>query len=203
MTTFETPALADLLRHGLLRANAQAQGQHQPAARGQLIMPGGHHIPGANGQDNAIIGRQQRIAKAAIAAHRAEMPYLVGPGRYNQIPTRYLPYKLLQLSAPPLVGRNVQVPTNIGAGRTTFHFVNKGKVSHELNISLLKTGATVQQFMSAVNADTPTGAYREATVGVLFADKGKRSPVGLTTDLLPGRTYVVICINQERVVLLC
>ncbi|MEO8619822.1 MAG: hypothetical protein ABI625_02080 [bacterium] len=90
-----------------------------------------------------------------------------------------------------------QVPTKIAAGRTTFHFVNKGTVSHELNISLLKRGATVQQFMSAVNADTPTGAYREAPVGVLFADKGKRASVGLTTDLLPGRTYVIICINQD------
>src|SRR5690348_1591272 len=37
-----------------------------------------------------------------------------------------------------------QVPTTALAGRTIFHFVNKGKVAHELNISLLKAGASVE-----------------------------------------------------------
>jgi glyoxylase-like metal-dependent hydrolase (beta-lactamase superfamily II) len=52
--------------------------------------------------------------KIPIAAHRAEIPYLIGPRWYNQIPTRFLPYKLLQLSAPPLVGRNIQMPLDDG-----------------------------------------------------------------------------------------
>ena len=52
--------------------------------------------------------------KIPVAAHRAEIPYLIGPKRYNQVPTKNLPYKLLQLSGPALVGRNVQVPLDDG-----------------------------------------------------------------------------------------
>jgi glyoxylase-like metal-dependent hydrolase (beta-lactamase superfamily II) len=62
-------------------------------------------------------GAAQRIREEwaiPIAAHRLEIPYLIGPKRYNSIPTRYLPYKLLQMSAPALVGRNVQVPVDDG-----------------------------------------------------------------------------------------
>jgi len=106
---------------------------------------------------------------------------------------------------PPVADREVeivgldytfQVPT-MGAGRTVFRFLNKGKVDHELNISLLKTGASVERFMEAVRADAPTGEFREGPVGVLFAGPGKRSSGGLSTDLLAGRTYVVICINRD------
>ena len=90
-----------------------------------------------------------------------------------------------------------RVPANVAAGRTTFRFVNKGKVAHELNISLLKSGASVDRFMDAVRADKPTAEFREGALGVLFASPGKQSGAGLSADLLPGRTYVVICINRD------
>ena len=90
-----------------------------------------------------------------------------------------------------------QMPAALNAGPTTFQFVNRGKVRHELNISLLKPGATVEQFMKAVQADQPTAAFRDAPVGVLFAAPGKRATARLSTELLPGRTYVVICINRD------
>jgi hypothetical protein len=89
------------------------------------------------------------------------------------------------------------VPAKVAAGRTTFRFVNKGKVDHELNISLLKSGARVERFMEAARTDKPTGEFREGPVGVLFAAPGKRSAAGLSADLLPGRQYVVICINRD------
>jgi S-formylglutathione hydrolase len=91
-----------------------------------------------------------------------------------------------------------RVPTNIPAGQTTFHFRNDGKVAHELSISLLKNDATVQQFMDARLGNAPGNAYREATVGVLLAAPGHRASAGLVTDLLPGRTYVLICINRDN-----
>jgi hypothetical protein len=90
-----------------------------------------------------------------------------------------------------------RVPTKVMAGRTTFRFVNKGKFAHELNISLLKSGASVDRFMDAVRADKPTGEFRDGAVGVLFASPGQQSGAGLSVDLLPGRTYVVICINRD------
>ena len=90
-----------------------------------------------------------------------------------------------------------QVPPQIAAGPTTFRFVNKGKASHELNISLLKPGASVKKFMDAVVADKPTGEFRDGPVGVLFAEPGKRGTAGLTSNLLAGRTYVIICIFRD------
>lgn len=49
-----------------------------------------------------------------IAAHREEIPYLLGPARYSAIPARNPLYRLLQVSPPPLVGRNVQLPLDDG-----------------------------------------------------------------------------------------
>jgi len=73
-----------------------------------LVLTHGH------GDHAAAAQRIREEWKIPIAAHRAEIPYLIGPTRYNQIPTRYLPYKLLQISPPPLVGRNIQVPLDDG-----------------------------------------------------------------------------------------
>jgi glyoxylase-like metal-dependent hydrolase (beta-lactamase superfamily II) len=53
--------------------------------------------------------------KIPIAAHRDEFPYLIGPARYASIKAKNPIYKLLQISAPPLVGRNVQVPLDDGS----------------------------------------------------------------------------------------
>jgi hypothetical protein len=40
-----------------------------------------------------------------------------------------------------------QVPGNVRAGPTVFHFVNRGKVRHELNIFILKSGITLQKYL--------------------------------------------------------
>lgn len=89
-------------------------------------------------------------------------------------------------------------PATVAAGRTTFRFTNNGKVPHELNVALLKPGITIRQYMDAVNADKPTEPFREGPVGVLFAGPGKRSAAGLSTELLAGRTYAVICIFKDK-----
>jgi glyoxylase-like metal-dependent hydrolase (beta-lactamase superfamily II) len=52
--------------------------------------------------------------KIPIAAHRDEIPYLVGPARYASVKAKNPIYKLLQISPPPLVGRNVQMPVDDG-----------------------------------------------------------------------------------------
>jgi len=90
-----------------------------------------------------------------------------------------------------------KAPTELPAGRTTFHFENKGKVAHEFNVVLLKPGATIQQFMAAAYANTPLSPLVDSTVGVLFAGAQKRSSSALTTELLPGRTYAVRCIFKD------
>ena len=62
--------------------------------------------------------------KIPIAAGRAEIPYLIGPAAYKSIPAKNPIYRLLQISPPPLVGRNVQIPLDEGmrlGGLQVFH----------------------------------------------------------------------------------
>jgi glyoxylase-like metal-dependent hydrolase (beta-lactamase superfamily II) len=64
--------------------------------------------------------------KIPIAAHRLEIPYLVGPTRYTKIPAKHLLYQFAQTFSPPLlVGRNVQMPLDEGrlldGGLEVFH----------------------------------------------------------------------------------
>lgn len=89
------------------------------------------------------------------------------------------------------------VPHELPAGRTAFRFRNRGKVTHELNIALLKRGVTISQFIDSAKADKPQMVMVEAPVGVLFAGPGKASAVTLSTDLLPGRDYAVQCIFRD------
>lgn len=62
--------------------------------------------------------------KVPIAAGRAEIPYLVGPAAYASIPAKNPLYRITQISPPPLVGRNVQMPLDEGMrldGLQVFH----------------------------------------------------------------------------------
>jgi hypothetical protein len=90
-----------------------------------------------------------------------------------------------------------QIPPTLPAGRMTFHFRNSGKRQHEFNIVLLKEGVTPEQFLQAVKANQPQMIMVDKPVGVLFAEPGKVGAYGLTTNLVAGRTYVVICIARD------
>ena len=73
-----------------------------------LVLTHGH------GDHAAAAQRIREEWKIPIAAHRAEIPYLVGTEHYNKIPSKFPLYRLLQLSAPALVGRNIQLPLEDG-----------------------------------------------------------------------------------------
>ncbi len=90
-----------------------------------------------------------------------------------------------------------QVPRELPPGATTFGLENGGKKRHEFNIFLLKPGATVAQVLELQKAGKSTQALVEGPVGVLFAKPGKTSPSRISTDLLPGREYGVICIFRD------
>lgn len=89
------------------------------------------------------------------------------------------------------------VPATLPAGRTTFHFRNAGQHGHELNIFLLKRGVTIDEFIRTRRAGGKTNPLTDGAVGVLFADKTKPASGTLSTDLLPGRDYGVICIFTD------
>ena len=88
-------------------------------------------------------------------------------------------------------------PAELPAGRTTFRFNNKGKVRHELNISLLKQGVPVERLIETVRADKTVKDLIDGPVGVLFGEPGKQSDGAITTELVAGREYAVICIFRD------
>jgi hypothetical protein len=88
-------------------------------------------------------------------------------------------------------------PGKLPAGRTTFRFANNGKVRHELNISRLKKGVSIDEILDSVRADKSVKDLIEGPVGVLFAAAGQKSNAGLTVNLAPGERYAVICIFRD------
>lgn len=88
-------------------------------------------------------------------------------------------------------------PAELPAGRTTFRFNNKGKVRHELNISLLRQGVPVERLVETVRADKTVKDLIDGPVGVLFGEPGKRSDGAMITELVAGREYAVICIFRD------
>ena len=90
-----------------------------------------------------------------------------------------------------------RAPATVNAGQTVFRFRNDGKQRHEFNIFLLKRGATIDQVITARKEGKPQSPMLDGAVGVLFAESGSRSQSGLTTNLLPGRDYGVICIFRD------
>jgi hypothetical protein len=90
-----------------------------------------------------------------------------------------------------------RVPPSLPAGNTTFTFRNSGKHAHEFNIFLLKRGAKIEQVVNARKEGKSQLTYIDGAVGVLFAEKGTNAPSRLTTNLLPGRDYGVICIFKD------
>jgi hypothetical protein len=111
------------------------------------------------------------------------------------------------LGTTPVAAREVEIvahdfafaaPTELPAGRTILRFSNKGKVIHEMSVELLKSGTSVQQVMNAVNVPKqPFKPLIEALVGIMIARPGERSSAGLSTSLLAGRNYLIICRFQD------
>lgn len=89
-------------------------------------------------------------------------------------------------------------PAQIRAGRATFRFANKGKVAHELNISRLKPGVSMEEFLDSVRADKSVMNLTDGPVGVLFAGPGTKSAAGLTVNLAAGQRYAIICIFRDN-----
>ena len=82
------------------------------------------------------------------------------------------------------------------AGPVAFTLDNRGQVAHEVVIGPLRPGATPVQ----VRALLATGAEADSLqdgVAVLLASPGHRAFGQLTAELLPGRTYALICYFRD------
>lgn len=85
------------------------------------------------------------------------------------------------------------VPPKVQAGPATIRFANNGKVPHEMALGRLRTGMTADSVMTRIAEGRDPGDVTDGVVGILIVEPGQSSIGGLQTDLLAGRTYVMIC----------
>lgn len=85
------------------------------------------------------------------------------------------------------------LPDSLGPGATAFRLENVGKVRHEAFVLLLKPGLDMAQLFDTVKVTGSPEAAVDETLGVLMARPGVTSSGTLLADLLPGRTYVLVC----------
>ena len=89
-------------------------------------------------------------------------------------------------------------PATIRAGPTIFSFINRGKVTHELSIARLKSGATLDDFANAKNDPARRRDLIDRSVGILIATPGNSPDGRLLADLRKGATYVVFCNLRDK-----
>lgn len=88
-------------------------------------------------------------------------------------------------------------PPTLSPGHHTLVLRNEGKVPHELNIALLKQGATLDEFMKVRIANGNARALVDEGLGVLLT-VGREAPLGrLEVNLLPGRDYRIMCVMTD------
>jgi hypothetical protein len=105
---------------GWLMVDAGAPGFEKKLLEQVLVQTGGEKprmllLTHGHTDHAAAAQRIREEWKIPIAAHRDEIKYLIGPARYASIKAKNPIYMLLQISAPPLVGRNVQMPLDDGS----------------------------------------------------------------------------------------
>jgi len=86
-----------------------------------------------------------------------------------------------------------QAPDTVPGGRTAISFQNRGRVPHELVMGLLKPGITVDQVLERLRTGGDPQEFLDTMIGVLIARPAQTSGGQLLVDLVPGRTYAIVC----------
>lgn len=89
-------------------------------------------------------------------------------------------------------------PDTISPGPTAIAFENRGKVPHEMILVRLKEGVTLEQVMQGVQGGGDPSDFTEGGPGILIAEPGEMAETRLLVDLLPGRTYALVCNFQDE-----
>jgi len=90
----------------------------------------------------------------------------------------------------------VAVPDTVAAGKTLLSFENRGKVRHEMSVTLFKPGATVEQ---ALQLGFPAAQrLMDRIIGILVVKPGDTSGGQLYVELQPGRRYMLVCTLKDQ-----
>ena len=84
-------------------------------------------------------------------------------------------------------------PDTLPAGQTAFTFENAGQVPHEMILVRLKQGVTLPEVLEAASAGADPGDFTEGGAAILIASPGDTAGTRMLVDLLPGRTYALVC----------
>lgn len=89
-------------------------------------------------------------------------------------------------------------PRTLPPGPTSIAFENRGEVPHEMILVRLKEGVTLEQVMEGVAAGTDPQAFTEGGAAILIVGPGETAESRVQVDLLPGRTYALVCNFQDE-----
>ncbi len=86
-----------------------------------------------------------------------------------------------------------QLPADVAAGPVLLRLENRGKVAHEMALGQLKSGMTSDSVMARLATGGDPTDMTDGVVGILIAGPGSTSLGAISADLIPGRTYMMIC----------
>jgi hypothetical protein len=86
-----------------------------------------------------------------------------------------------------------QVAHEMPAGPVIFKLENRGRVPHEMALGQLRAGITADSVLTRVAAGGDPDDLTDGIVGILITEPGTTSLGSLRADLVPGRTYMMIC----------
>jgi len=90
------------------------------------------------------------------------------------------------------------LPTELAPGPTLFSFDNRGSKRHEMSMTLLKSGVSIDVLTRVENRLSPAGkVVSDSLIGLLIARPGEHAGGKLYVDLIPGRTYAVFCTLKD------
>ena len=84
-------------------------------------------------------------------------------------------------------------PDTLPPGLTAIAFENRGRFPHEMILVRLKEAVTLEEIMQAVQGGGDPSEFTEGGPGILIAGPGKTAASRLLVDLIPGRTYALVC----------
>jgi hypothetical protein len=88
-------------------------------------------------------------------------------------------------------------PESLRPGTHDIAFVNAGAHRHEVMLSLLKQGVTVQKLLEHVKSGDNPNALLDDSFGALHSPAGTKPAGLLHVMLLPGREYLLVCAFRD------
>ena len=89
-------------------------------------------------------------------------------------------------------------PRALPPGPTSIAFENRGEVDHEMILVLLMQGVTLDQVLEGVAAGADPDEFTEGGAAILIVGPGQTADSRVQVDLLPGRTYALVCNLQDE-----